>query len=398
MKEEKKLLETYQKVMVPNYLPADFIPKTAKGSRVWDSNDKEYIDLGGGIAVNSLGHANDELIEVLSAQSKKLWHLSNFVASEEAIKLGEKLTDNTFADKVFFCNSGSEANEAAIKIVRKFHSSINQDKTEIISFNNSFHGRSILNITLGGSDDSGKEFSPLIEGIKHAIFNDINSVKNLISERTAAIIIEPIQGETGIVEANKEFLKEIKSLCDSNSISLIFDEVQSGVGRTGHLYAYMKYEIEPDILTTAKGLGGGFPIGATLVSGNLAQTLQPGTHGSTFGGNHLACAVANKVLDIVNCPHFLNEVKIKENIIKTRLEEISSKYSLFSEIRSSGLWFGCDLVKEKSSFEFLDIAYGEGLILVPAGSDKIRLAPALNIENEDILEGLEKIEKVASKF
>ena len=174
--------------------------------------------------------------------------------------------------------------------------------------------------------------------------------------------------------------------------------MQSGVGRTGHLYAYMKYEIEPDILTSAKGLGGGFPIGATLVSDNLAQTLQPGTHGSTFGGNHLACAVANKVLDIVNCPDFLNEVKIKENIIKTRLEEISSKYSLFSEIRSSGLWFGCDLVKEKSSFEFLDIAYGEGLILVPAGSDKIRLAPALNIGNEDILEGLERIEKVASKF
>ena len=380
MKEEKKLLETYQKVMVPNYLPADFIPKTAKGSRVWDFNDKEYIDLGGGIAVNSLGHANDELIEVLSAQSKKLWHLSNFVASEEAIKLVEKLTDNTFADKVFFCNSGSEANEAAIKIVRKFHSSINQDKTEIISFNNSFHGRSILNITLGGSEDSGKEFSPLIKGIKHAIFNDINSVKNLISERTAAIIIEPIQGETGIVEANKEFLKEIKSLCDSNSISLIFDEVQSGVGRTGHLYAYMKYEIEPDILTSAKGLGGGFPIGATLVSDNLAQTLQPGTHGSTFGGNHLACAATLAVIETLKEEKLMHHALQMETYFRNQAQNLKG----LKAIKGRGLMLGLE-------FDFPIAILRKRLIFehhIFTGSAKnpnvIRILPPLNIQKTHI--------------
>jgi len=391
-------LENYKEVMVPNYLPANFIPKKALGSKVWDSEDKEYIDFGGGIAVNSLGHSNPELVKALKDQSEKLWHLSNFIASEGAINLGKKLTENTFADKVFFSNSGSEANETAIKIVRKFHSSINSSKTEIISFNNSFHGRSVLNISLGGTEDSSQEFSPLVENIKHAEFNDIESVKNLMSEKTAAIIIEPVQGETGIVEAKREFLQEIRSLCNEYQTSLVFDEVQSGVGRTGYLYAYMKYGVEPDILTSAKGLGGGFPIGVTLVKNELAKTLQPGSHGSTFGGNHLACAVANKVIDIVNNQDFLEEVKNKERIIRSNLEDISSKYELFSDIRSSGLWFGCDLIKDRSSFEFLDLGYEEGLILVPAGPNKVRLAPALNIEEKDILEGMDRLERVASKF
>lgn len=391
-------LENYKEVMVPNYLPANFIPKKALGSKVWDSEDKEYIDFGGGIAVNSLGHSNPELVKALKDQSEKLWHLSNFIASEGAINLGKKLTENTFADKVFFSNSGSEANETAIKIVRKFHSSINSSKTEIISFNNSFHGRSVLNISLGGTEDSSQEFSPLVGNIKHAEFNDIESVKNLMSEKTAAIIIEPVQGETGIVEAKREFLQEIRSLCNEYQTSLVFDEVQSGVGRTGYLYAYMKYGVEPDILTSAKGLGGGFPIGVTLVKNELAKTLQPGSHGSTFGGNHLACAVANKVIDIVNNQDFLEEVKNKERIIRSNLEDISSKYELFSDIRSSGLWFGCDLIKDRSSFEFLDLGYEEGLILVPAGPNKVRLAPALNIEEKDILEGMDRLERVASKF
>ncbi len=391
-------LENYKEVMVPNYLPANFIPKKALGSKVWDSEDKEYIDFGGGIAVNSLGHSNPELVKALKDQSEKLWHLSNFIASEGAINLGKKLTENTFADKVFFSNSGSEANETAIKIVRKFHSSINSSKTEIISFNNSFHGRSVLNISLGGTEDSSQEFSPLVENIKHAEFNDIESVKNLMSEKTAAIIIEPVQGETGIVEAKREFLQEIRSLCNEYQTSLVFDEVQSGVGRTGYLYAYMKYGVEPDILTSAKGLGGGFPIGVTLVKNELAKTLQPGSHGSTFGGNHLACAVANKVIDIVNNQDFLEEVKNKERIIRSNLEDISSKYELFSDIRSSGLWFGCDLIKDRSSFEFLDLGYEEGLILVPAGPNKVRLAPALNIEEKDILEGMDRLERVASIF
>lgn len=387
----------YEQVMMPNYAPADFIPDRALGSKVWDKNNKEYIDLGGGIAVNSLGHSNPILINELNEQANKLWHTSNYLANEPAINLAKKLTDLTFAEKVYFSNSGSEANEAAIKIARKFHYDRGEKREELISFENSFHGRSLLNVSLGGSENHKKGFGPLVSGVKHAKYNDINSVESLITNKTAAIIIEPVQGEAGVFEVDKDFLKSLRELCDENETLLIMDEVQSGIGRMGHLFGYMKYDIEPDILTSAKGLGGGIPIGATLTKNDIAPSLSTGTHGSTFGGNPIACAVANKVIQIVSDPTFLNEVQQKEELIMGSLSDIAIKTKAFSDMRSSGLWICCD-IKQIDAFDLLNKCYENGLILVTAGNKALRFAPALNISEDEIQQGLDGLTKALNQI
>ena len=387
----------YEQVMMPNYAPADFIPDRALGSKVWDKNNKEYIDLGGGIAVNSLGHSNPILINELNEQANKLWHTSNYLANEPAINLAKKLTDLTFAEKVYFSNSGSEANEAAIKIARKFHYDRGEKREELISFENSFHGRSLLNVSLGGSENHKKGFGPLVSGVKHAKYNDINSVESLITNKTAAIIIEPVQGEAGVFEVDKDFLKSLRELCDENETLLIMDEVQSGIGRMGHLFGYMKYDIEPDILTSAKGLGGGIPIGATLTKNDIAPSLSTGTHGSTFGGNPIACAVANKVIQIVSDPTFLNEVQQKEELIMGSLSDIALKTKAFSDMRSSGLWICCD-IKQIDAFDLLNKCYENGLILVTAGNKALRFAPALNISEDEIQQGLDSLTKALNQI
>ena len=391
------LKSIYEDVMLPNYAPADFIPDRAQGSRVWDKNNKEYIDLGGGIAVNSLGHSNPILIKALNDQANKLWHTSNYISNEPAISLAKKLTELTFAEKVYFSNSGSEANEAAIKMARKFHHDRGENRDEIIAFENSFHGRSILNISLGGSEIHKQGFEPLLSGIKHAKYNDIKSVENLISNKTAAVIIEPVQGEAGVYQADKNFLKSLRDLCDATGTLLIMDEVQSGVGRMGYLYGYMKYEIDPDILTSAKGLGGGIPIGATLTKNDIASSLSTGTHGSTFGGNPMACAVSNKIIEIVSDPEFLIEVQKKEELMMNLLLEINSETKTFSGLRSSGLWICCD-IKNADAFDLLDKCYENGLILVTAGNKALRFAPALNISEDDIKQGLENLNKALNQL
>ena len=387
-----RLRKAYDDVMLPNYSPANFVPKKAQGSLVWDQDDKEYIDFGGGIAVNSLGHSHPSLIKALTEQSKKIWHLSNYLTNEPAINLANKFTKLTFAENIFFSNSGSEANEAAIKIARKYHSSKNDNRNEIVSFQNSFHGRSLLNISLGSSEMHRHGFEPLMPGIKHGVFNDVSGLKELITEQTAAVILEPVQGEAGVYKATKEFMKKLKEVTSEKGSLLIIDEVQSGVGRMGNLYGYMNYDIQPDIVTSAKGLGGGIPIGATLTTRVIGESMQPGTHGSTFGGNPIACAVANEVLNIVSDERFLKEVIEKEKLFLNLLTELKSQ-GVFSEIRSAGLWIGCDLV-DKSANEVLDRAYEEGLILVSAGSNCLRLAPALNIPNSEIEKGIDILKQV----
>ena len=387
-----KLRGEYDNVMLPNYSPANFVPKKAEGSLVWDQDDKEYIDFGGGIAVNSLGHSHPSLIKALTDQSKKIWHLSNYLTNEPAIKLANKITELTFAENVFFSNSGSEANEAAIKIARKYHSSRNENRNEIVSFQNSFHGRSLLNISLGSSEMHRNGFEPLMPGIKHGVFNDSSGLDELITEQTAAVILEPVQGEAGVFKATNDFMTKLNEVTSKKGALLIIDEVQSGVGRMGSLYGYMKYNIQPDIVTSAKGLGGGIPIGATLTTRIIGKSMQPGTHGSTFGGNPIACAVANEVLNIVSDEEFLNEVSEKEKLFLNLLSELKN-HGVFSDIRSAGLWIGCDLV-EKSANEVLDQAYEQGLILVSAGSNCLRLAPALNISNSEIEKGVEILKQV----
>ena len=378
--------------MLPNYSPANFIPKEARGSRIWDQDNKEYIDFGGGIAVNSLGHSHPDLIKALSEQSKKFWHLSNYLSNEPAINLAKKLTDLTFAENVFLSNSGTEANEAAIKIARKFHSSKNNQRNEIVSFQNSFHGRSLLNISLGSSEMHRSGFEPLMPGIKHGEFNNVSNLGSLITKKTAAVIVEPVQGEAGVYTASKEFLKELREECTKQGALLIIDEVQSGIGRMGSLYGYMQYDIKPDIVTSAKGLGGGIPIGATLTTKVIGECMQPGTHGSTFGGNPMSCAVANEVVSIVSEKDFLNDVLEKEQLFLDLLSEFKTK-GIFSEVRSAGLWIGCDLI-DKTANEVLDQAYDAGLIMVSAGSSCLRLAPALNITNEEIEQGINLLKEV----
>ena len=392
------LLDHYRQVMTPNYAPANFVVKRALGSSVWDVNDKKYIDFGGGIAVNSLGHSHPELVKALEDQAKQIWHHSNYLASEPSIALAKSLVELTFAEKVFFSNSGSEANETAIKLARKYQHSKGKDKMEIIAFKNAFHGRSLLNISLGSSKLHKEGFGPLDNSIKRAEFNNINSVRECISTKTAAIIIEPIQGEAGVYAADKDFLISLREICDENEILLIFDEVQSGIGRTGELFSYMKYGTEPDILTSAKGLGSGIPIGATLTKDKFPESLTLGTHGSTFGGNPLACVVSARVLDLVKQVNFLDEVKQKEKLLRIGLEEVSKKHQAFSQIRSEGLWFGCDLNKKDKVNSLLELCYQEGLIAVSAGTSTLRMAPALNIPESDIQEGLFKLDKALEKF
>ncbi len=279
----------FDRVMVPNYAPAGFIPVRGLGSRVWDQGGRELIDLAGGIAVNGLGHCHPALVSALTEQAGKLWHMSNVFTNEPALRLANKLVEATFAERVFFANSGAEANEAALKLARKVASDrVGADKYEIISTVNSFHGRTIFTVNVGGQPKYSEGFGPRPEGITHVPYNDIAAMEAAISAKTCAVIVEPIQGESGVLPADQAWLERVRELCDQHDALLIFDEVQTGVGRTGKLFAYEHYGVIPDILTTAKSLGGGFPVSAMLTLERWASHFNVGTHGTTFGGNPLA--------------------------------------------------------------------------------------------------------------
>ena len=391
---KKKINSIDRTALTPNYAPAWFTPVKGKKSILWDEEGNDYVDFGGGIAVTCLGHSHPELIKVLKDQSTKLWHVSNYLYNEPALELSSLLAKKTFADKVFFSNSGNEANEAAIKLARRyFYDKGRPEKYEVVVFTDAFHGRSMLNISAGDSKPQKTGFGPLLKGFKRAKFNDLKSVEKVITKNTAAIFVEPILGESGIIRASNPFLMGLRKLADKNNILLIFDEVQSGIGRTGTLMAYMGYGVVPDISTLAKGLGGGIPIGATLAKNHIAKAFQPGTHGSTFGGNPLACIVAKKVIEIISSRKVLSGVMKKTISFTKKLNLLSEKYDIFSDIRSAGLWIGCDFKKVRSS-DFIQAAYNEGLIVVQAAGEKtIRLAPSLIISDKEINEGFKRFEK-----
>lgn len=335
---------TFDDVMVPNYNPAGMVPVRGEGSRVWDQDGAEYIDFAGGIAVNVLGHCHPELVKALNEQGSKLWHLSNVFTNEPALRLAKKLNDATFSDRVYFANSGAEANEAALKLARRWAlDKHGEDKNKIIAFNKGFHGRTFFTVTVGGQAAYSDGFGPKPGAVDHCDYNDLAAFEALISDKTCAVMMEPLQGEGGIIPPDVDFVKGVRELCDKHNALLIFDEVQSGVGRTGHLYAYMGLGVTPDILTTAKSLGGGFPIGAMLTTADIAAHLKPGTHGSTYGGNPLACAVAEKALDIVNQPEVLEGVLKKEALFRELLGAINEKYNVFEEVRGQGMLLGCAL-------------------------------------------------------
>ncbi|WP_417604512.1 aspartate aminotransferase family protein [Oceanimonas baumannii] len=392
--------ELFDQVMVPNYAPSQSIPVRGLGARVWDQQDKEFIDFAGGIAVNCLGHCHPALVNALKEQGEKLWHLSNVWTNEPALRLGKKLVDATFAERVYFCNSGAEANEAALKLARRYAiEHFNAEKTQIIAFKQGFHGRTFFTVTVGGQAAYSDGFGPKPADVDHVPYNDLEALKAMISDRTCAVVMEPLQGEGGIISPEPGFVKAVRELCDQHNALLVFDEVQTGVGRTGALYAYMETGVTPDILTSAKALGGGFPIGAMLTRADIAASLKPGTHGSTYGGNPLACAVAEAAFDTVNTPDVLAGVKEREGWYREELEKINAKYGCFSEVRGKGLLLGCVLNEQFAgrAKDFLQASSEEGLMVLVAGANVVRFAPSLVITREEVLEGLARFERAVAR-
>ena len=385
--------ENFDEWMMPVYAPAPFIPVRGEGSRLWDQQGKEYIDFAGGIAVNALGHAHPALREALNDQASKFWHTGNGYTNEPVLRLAKKLIDATFAERVFFCNSGAEANEAALKLARKYaHDRFGSQKSGIVAFKNAFHGRTLFTVSAGGQPAYSQDFAPLPPDIRHAVYNDLDSARQLIDDTTCAVIVEPVQGEGGVVPATNDFLQGLRELCDRHNALLIFDEVQTGVGRTGELYAYMHYGVTPDLLTTAKALGGGFPIGALLATADCASVMTVGTHGTTYGGNPLATAVAGKLLEIVNTPDMLNGVKQRHDWFVERIDAINERFGLFSEIRGLGLLIGCVLNAEftgKAKLISQEAAVAGVMVLI-AGANVVRFAPALNVSEEEVATGLDR--------
>ncbi|EGR4277228.1 aspartate aminotransferase family protein [Vibrio cholerae] len=387
---------TFDEVMVPCYNPMEFIPVKGFGSRIWDQQGHEYIDFAGGIAVSCLGHCHPVMVQALTTQANKLWHLSNVMTNEPALRLAKKLTQVSFAEKVFFANSGAEANEAALKLARRYAADVyGPEKSEIIAFNQGFHGRTFFTVSVGGQATYSDGFGPKPGDIVHLPYNDLAALQAQISDRTCAVMMEPLQGEGGIISPSAEFVQAVRELCDKHNALLIFDEVQTGNGRTGDFYAYQGIGVTPDILATAKSLGGGFPIGAMLTTAKIAEHMKVGVHGSTYGGNPLACAVAEAVVDFVAQPEILAGVKLREQWMRAELEKINQKYHLFKEIRGKGLLLGAALNDEWQgrARDILVAAGKQGLMVLVAGASVVRFTPSLIISQQEIEEGMARLDK-----
>ena len=379
--------ELYDRLMTPNYAPMALIPERGEGSVLWDTDGNAYLDLAAGIAVSALGHAHPALVEALADQAGKFWHVSNLLTNRPAIGLAQRLVDLTFAERVFFANSGAEVNEAALKLSRR-HSieRHGQDKTEIIAFDDSFHGRTFFTVCVGGQQKYSDGFGPKPGDITHLPFNDVAALGEAVSDRTAAVILEPVQGEGGVNPATPEFVRAARELCKRHGACLILDEVQTGVGRSGALFMYEQFGITPDILTSAKGLGGGFPIGAMLTTAEIAESLKVGTHGSTFGGNPMACAVACRLLDIVADPALLESVREKSSLLRGELARLQEDHGAFESVRGAGLLLGAELQGpwRNRARDVLRQCTRQGLLILMAGDNVLRFAPALTIGDDQI--------------
>jgi succinylornithine transaminase family protein len=393
--------KTFDEVMVPNYAPSDIIPVRGQGSRLWDQQGREFLDLACGIAVTGLGHCHPRLVDALTEQANKLWHLSNVMTNEPALKLASRLVELTFADRVFFCNSGAEANEAAFKLARK-HASAKHGahKNQIISFFNAFHGRTLFTVSVGGQAKYTQGFEPLPGGITHLPYNDVEALRAAVGEQTCAIVLEPMQGEGGLTPATPEFIRAARELCDRFNALLIFDEVQTGNGRTGTLYAYEQFGVVPDVLTTAKGIGGGFPLGAMLAKAEVAASLAFGTHGSTYGGNALACAVGLASIDEIASPALLANVNARSEQLREGILASARKHGLFSGVRGLGLLLGAPLVDawKGRAKDIVNAGMRHGVWTLVAGPDVLRLAPPLNITEADLAEGLRRLDLAVAEL
>lgn len=380
--------QTFDEVMVPVFAPSEVLPVRALGLDLWDQEGRQYLDFTAGIGVTSLGHANPDVVETLCMQAKKLWHVGNGYTNEPVLQLARLLTDVTFADRAFFCNSGAEANEAAFKLARKYaHTRYGSEKSRIVSCVNSFHGRTLFTVSVGGQPKYTEGFEPLPPELFHIPFNDIDAARAAIGADVCAVVVEPVQGEGGVLPATPEYLKALRELCDASDALLIFDEVQCGMGRTGELFAYMGYGITPDILTSAKALGNGYPVGAMLTTNDVASAFTVGAHGTTYGGNPLAAAVAMKVVQTINSPEFLARVRQAGSTLVQKLEAVAHDYPpMVAQVRGSGLMLGivlADAWRGKAK-DIVKAAEAQGLMLLMAGPDVVRLLPALVVSDAQI--------------
>jgi len=367
------------------------------GTSIYDENGKEYLDFVSGIATNCLGHSHPVIVKAIQEQSAKLMHISNYYWNSNALKLAEKLCSNSDHEKAFFCNSGTEAIEAALKLSRKYgRMNGSSSKNKIIYMNNSFHGRTMGALSVTGQGKYQENFAPLIGNVEAIDFNDIDALKKVFNEDVCGVILEPIQGEGGIILADLDFLKEARALCDKYNALLIFDEVQCGIGRTGSLFAYQKLGVIPDVVCIAKALGGGFPIGGIITNNKCCSAFVPGDHGTTYGGNPLACAVSFAVLTELIDGGVISSVDEKSNYIYEKLNEFKKKYSVIDDIRGMGLLIGVAVNTDPKNI--VNECFKEGLLLVSAGKNVIRLLPPLNVTLKEIDSALCIFEKVLSKF
>ena len=382
--------------VLPTYNRAPLSFVKGEGSWLIEADGRRFLDLGAGIAVNALGHANPALIAALTEQAGALWHTSNLYQIPKQQELADKLVDATFADTVFFTNSGTESCELAVKMARKYwYEKGDAARTEIITFSGSFHGRSSAGIAAAGSEKMTRGFGPLLPGFVHLTFGDHDAIAQAITHHTAAIMIEPVQGEGGIVPVPDQCLKGLRDLCDEHGILLILDEVQCGVGRTGRLFAHEWAGIEPDIMMVAKGIGGGFPLGCVLATERAASGMTAGTHGSTYGGNPLGCAVGSAVMDIVNTPAFLAEVNRKAGTLRQKLEGLVAAHpDIFETVRGQGLMIGIKC--KATNTDVVQAGYDQHLLTIPAADNTIRLLPPLTITDEEIAEAVSRLDKAAA--
>lgn len=388
--------------MIPSVLPTynraplEFVK--GEGSWLFEADGRRFLDLGSGIAVNALGHAHPKLVEVLSNQAQNLWHVSNLYKIPQQEKLADLLVEHTFADTVFFTNSGTEACELAVKMARKyFYEKDQPERVEIITFDGSFHGRSSAGIAAAGTEKMVKGFGPLLPGFVHLTFGDMDGLTNAITDHTAAVLIEPVQGEGGIRPVPDAEMKALRQICDDAGILLILDEVQCGVGRTGKLFAHEWAGITPDIMMVAKGIGGGFPLGAVLATEAAASAMTAGTHGSTYGGNPLGCAVGCAVMDHVTAPDFLAEVNRKASLLRQRLEGLVAAHpQVFEEVRGVGLMLGIRC--KAPNTDVVAAGYDAQVLTVPAADNVVRLLPPLNITDDEIAEAMTRLDAAATQI
>ncbi|SFL33124.1 acetylornithine/succinyldiaminopimelate transaminase [Lysobacter sp. cf310] len=400
----ESLFALSERYYLPVYRPRRIVLDHGQGARIWDRDGREYVDFGAGIAVNALGHAHPALIAALTEQAGKLWHTSNVFVSEPPLRLAEALVSASgFAERVFFCNSGAEANEAAIKLARKWATAQGRapERRAILSFRGSFHGRTLAAVTATAQPKYHEGFEPLPPGFRYSDFNDLAAAEAAMADgAVCAVLVEPVQGEGGVTPATVEFLQGLRALCDRHGALLILDEIQCGMGRTGRLFACHGYEVVPDVVTLAKALGSGFPIGAMLVGARAGESMQFGAHGTTFGGNPLAAAVANAALRELSSPALLANVQRQSDALRAALAALDAEFSLFSEVRGRGLMLGAQLRPEHAgkAGEILDRCVDHGLLLLQAGPDVLRFVPALNIADADVAEGLARLRAALATF